>query len=153
MYQIGFRMIVILFFSTWLFGCKNADNGNMIIVEPAGSSFYYITNQTDNDLSAEFPIPFYDRTVDKVILVDSIVQIPNQTTVKIFEESNFGFNPIPSHTFKEIRFYKIAGEQKTLVLNIKPVTNEQWISKIISRGEDGYGLTEYQFAVKKEDLQ
>ena len=52
-----------------------------------------------------------------------------------------------------MRFYRIAGEQKTLVLNIKPVTNEQWISKIISRDQYGYGLTEYQFVVKKEDLQ
>ena len=80
MRQTRLSVIVILFFSTWLFGCKNADNGNMIIVEPAGSSFYYITNQTDTDLLAEFPITFYDRTIDKMILVDSIIQIPHQKT-------------------------------------------------------------------------
>jgi len=153
MRQTRLSVIVLLLFSTWLFGCKNADHSNELMDGPVGSSYYYVRNQTDSDLLAEFPIPFYDRTIDKMILVDSIIQIPHQTTLKIFEDSNFGFNPIPSHAFKEMRFYRIAGEQKTLVLNIKPVTNEQWISKIISRDQYGYGLTEYQFVVKKEDLQ
>lgn len=153
MCQTRIGIIVLLFFSLWFSGCTNPESVDEIYAEPTGGSFFYVTNQADSDLLAEFPIPFYDRTIDRMILVDSIVQIPRQTTIKIFEDlGNFGFNPIPSHTFKEIRFYRIEGEQKTLVLSIKPVTNEQWISKIISRDESGYGLTEYQLVIKKEDL-
>jgi hypothetical protein len=146
-------LIIIILFSMWFTGCKNPDNSSEIMDGPVGGSYYYVKNQTESDLLVQFPVPVYDRSIDSIILVDSTIQISRLATTKIFEDmGNFGFNPTPSHTFREIRFYTIAGEQKEPALNIKPVINDKWISKILSRDEYGYGLTEYQFVIKKEDL-
>jgi hypothetical protein len=154
MRQIEIRIIALLFLSLWFSGCKNTDESNLIMDGPVGGSYYYVKNQTDSDFLVQFPVPVYDRSINSIISVDSTILISRSTTTKIFEDlGNFGFNPTPAHTFKEIKLYRIEGEQKTLVLNIKPVSNTRWISTIISRDKDGYGLTEYQLVLKKDELQ
>lgn len=145
--------IVIVFFSLFFLGCQNPDDNTEIAIEPAGGSYYYIKNQTDLDLYAQFPVPTYDRSIDKMIDLDSTVIIPRLATTKLFEDlGNFGLNPTPTHTFKNIKFFKQTDGLKTLVLEINPVKNDRWISTILSREEYGYGLTEYLLVLGKEDL-
>lgn len=145
--------IVLIFFSLFFPGCQNPVDNTEIAIEPAGGSYYYIKNQTDLDLYAQFPVPTYDRSIDKMIDLDSTVTIPRLATTKLFEDlGNFGLNPTPTHTFKNIKFFKQTDGLKTLVLEINPVKNDRWIAKILSREEYGYGLTEYQLVLGKEDL-
>ena len=145
-----FVLILPLLFS----GCKNPDSyTNEPIVEPTGGSYYYVKNQTDLDLYVQFPVPTYDSSIDKIVDIDSTVIIPRLATTKLFEDlGNFGLNPTPFHTFKNIRFFKQTDGVKILVYEINPVKNDSWIAKILSREESGYGLTEYQFVLRKEDL-
>ncbi|MBE9464433.1 hypothetical protein ACFP1I_05400 [Dyadobacter subterraneus] len=147
-------VLCLIFMSLSFSGCKNPDDpANKILIEPVGSSYYYVKNQTDTDLHAEFQVPIYDRSIDSVVQIDSIIPIPRLSTTKIREDlGHFGHNPVPGDTFKNIRFFKITGGTKTLVLEINPVKNERWISTILSRDEYGYGLTEYQFVIRKDDL-
>lgn len=149
--QAGFFVILLsLLFS----GCKDPESPtNEPIMEPAGGSFYYVKNETDLDLYAQFPVPTYDRSTDKVVDVDSTVIISRLVTTKLFEDlGNFGLNPTPTHTFKNIKFFKQTDGVKTLVFEINPVKNDRWISKILNREDSGYGLTEYQLVHRKEDL-
>ncbi|GLU51690.1 hypothetical protein [Dyadobacter frigoris] len=150
--------IFVIFISLLFSGCKNPDSAtNELIIEPiiepVGGSYYYVKNQTDLDLSAQFPVPTYDRTIDKMVDIDSVVTIPHLATTKLFEDlGNFGLNPTPSHTFKNIKFFKMTDGVKTLVFELNPVKNDRWISTILSREEYDYGLTEYQLVLGKEDL-
>ncbi|MCF0054638.1 hypothetical protein [Dyadobacter sp. CY356] len=146
---------IILIFLTLLFsGCKNPDSPvNEIINEPVGGSFYYVKNQTDKDLYAQFPVPTYDLSINKMVDIDSTVIIPHLATTKLFEDlGNFGLNPTPFHTFKHIKFFKLENGVKTLAFELNPMKNDRWVSNILSREESGYGLTEYQLLVRNEDL-
>ena len=145
--------IIIIYISVTCFGCAK-EKKDELIIEPVGGAYDYINNQTDVDLLVEFPVPIYKRSIDAVIFVDSTIQIPRLSTTKFFEDTgNFGFNPFPSHTFKELNFYRIIDQKKTITLTIKPVDNKDWMTKIISREPSGYGLTEYQLSIDKEDLK
>ncbi|WP_159466702.1 hypothetical protein [Dyadobacter sp. 3J3] len=149
--QTGF---FVIFLSLLFSGCKDPESQtNEPINEPAGGSYYYVKNETDLDLYAQFPVPTYDSSIDKMIDIDSTVTIPRLVTTKLFEDlGNFGLNPMPTHTFKNIKFFKQTDGVKSLVFEINPVKNDRWISKILSREDSGYGLTEYQFVLRKEDL-
>lgn len=146
--------LFVIFLSLLFTGCKDPESPtNEPIVEPVGGSYYYVKNETELDLYAQFPVPTYDLSIDKIVDIDSTVTIPRLVTTKLFEDlGNFGLNPMPTHTFKNIKFFKKTDGVKTLVFEINPIKNDRWISTILNREESGYGLTEYQLIIRKEDL-
>ncbi|KZS38080.1 hypothetical protein AWE51_18720 [Aquimarina aggregata] len=128
-------------------GCTKSDDSG-IIIEPAGAAEYSITNQSDLDLEVVFTLNGQLNNQP-----DQSKIIKSKTSTIVFNDGAFGFNPFPSYTFNQIKFYETPKEENNLLLTISTVSDDDWT--IIGREdfETGYGLTKFEFTITQESFE
>lgn len=112
------------------------------VVDPSGTSDYYIANQSATDLKVTYKL--------KYSKADSTLAIPADSTTKIYEYRTLGRSPIPpSSIFIKLSFYKRSGQDPTnSILVIEPIENDNW-----NREQNDHGIgAKYKLLITEEDL-
>lgn len=122
-------------------GCLDNNTGSDTTPELVTRENYYITNQSESDLTLTYKIASAD--------MDSTVAVPADSTTKIFENGGIGNSSTPSSSFASLRFYKKAGDRTSPLLTIEPIVNENW--NFTAGGDDE--PAKYELVITEEDIK
>jgi hypothetical protein len=98
--------------------CMNNRTGSKPVTEITGKSSFYIINRSALDLNARY------KTNG---IIDSTIEVPADSTTKIFTSRGLGGDPSPASIFAKISFYKLSDvDMSSPLLTIDPIVNENW---------------------------
>ncbi|WP_026632192.1 hypothetical protein [Dyadobacter alkalitolerans] len=136
--KLRHRFVLILIFVS--LGCRQEPD----LLEDGciGASFFYLDNQSSENLLIDFNGPVLNDQIDPASLVD-----PGNRML-IGQGASFGSIPPPSQTFTGFKLYRLSDGKKTLVYKQDPVDDTLWIKSKHNADDPDFGCQQVDYTLK-----
>jgi hypothetical protein len=115
--------------------------GPRIEIDPAGTAYYYIDNQTPYSIDVVmYFVPQLGSGTEEIF-------IGPHAALQIFSDTIIGVNPLPSHTFTMIEIFN--SDDDTLLYTQNPIDNSLCDMEILTRGD--YYCANHVFTLDDQD--
>lgn len=127
-----------------LTSCKE-DKDDYVIYECAGSSTYYIDNQSSQSFTAKFSGTLLSEQLDTATVIQ-----PKQR-IKLGQDGQFGYIPKPADTFSKFALYKIVEGNQQVLYAQEPVDNSLWVKRKFNESDPDYGCYSVDYTLTVTD--
>ena len=141
--------LFILLITLLFINCKSDEDSSPLIDGAPGSADYFINNTSTINLDIIFI-----KSAELGSEISETINIPNGTSIQIFQDGIIGSNPFPEDSFSQISFYASPiDENEEPLFIISEIINEDW--DIIEQNiiNDYLTDTEYQLTVTNDTFQ
>ncbi len=134
------NIVIFIFIIGALFGCSHGQDGC------AGNSTFFIKNESDKTLVFESVSKYFNGKNDSV-------EVATNKILKIGEESDFGYNPIPSNRYSKISIFAVVNNKKSLAFTLSPVKDERWTLEAKKYSDSYCESRTYTLVITQKDIQ
>ncbi|MEO6685316.1 MAG: hypothetical protein ABIN24_05100 [Dyadobacter sp.] len=144
------KKLIVCLFILFAVSCKeNQKNGNFIIDECVGASFYYLDNQTAQSFFIQFSAPILNSQIDTTIVINA------KQRVLIGQDAIFGSIPRPTDTFSRFALYTLVDGKKNIIYRQDPVQDAIWVKRKFNPADPDSGChrVDYTLALTNDLLK